>query len=142
MNLNDLKTFILEVLENPGSVKDVNQVMEKAFAMYQELSEMFAQANPEERERIAESLMELGTFFDQKIGQVASDMGMSKEDLLIAMQDPNNYTEDVWGKVQNFQNKVEVEKNQLVKKLTGNEETSKPKTKVKKFNSKKAWVSA
>lgn len=144
MNINDLKNFIDDVLNNPEKIGDVSTVMEKALSIYKELSEMFVQATPEERERIQASLKEMGTVFDKKFEEIAKQMGLTKEELLEAMQDESNYSDDVWSTVQNFQTEIRSEKKQLASKLSdgGGFEEEAPKRKAVKSKRKKTWVSA
>lgn len=129
MNLNDLKTFIDEILSNPEGITDVNEVMEKSLSMYRELSQMFLQATPEERERITEALQEIGQLFETKFDDLSNKMGMSKEELMVAMQDPSNYTPEVWDSVQSFQKTVETERKALMSTATGNEAAPKKEKK-------------
>lgn len=113
MHINDLKTFIEEVINNPEGVQSVDEVMETSLRMYRELSEMFVQATPTERERIAETLLEISELFEAKFTDQARKMGKTKEELIEAMQDPENYTPEVWASVKNFQSKVDEEKRSL-----------------------------
>lgn len=129
MNLNDLKTFVDEILSNPEGITDVDEVMEKSLSLYKELSEMFLQATPEEREKITEALQDIGQLFERKFDELSGKMGMSKEDLVVAMQDPSNYTPEVWNSVQNFQKTVEKERKSLITSATGSEEPKKEKRK-------------
>ena len=59
------------------------------------------------------ALIEIGDLFEAKFNDQAKKMGKTREELLEAMQDPKNYTPEVWASVQNFQDKVDQEKRTL-----------------------------
>ena len=115
MNINDLKTFVDEVLNNPDRITNIDEIMNKSLDMYNQLSDMFMQATPSERERIIAVLIEIGDSFERRFSELSDKMGMSKEQLMEAMKDPKNYTPEVWSSVQNFQKKVDQEKRAIQK---------------------------
>lgn len=129
MNLNNLKEFIDGLLENPEGNTNIEEVMEKSLKMYRELSEMFLHASPEEREAITEALTEIGKSFETKFEDLSTKMGMTKEELLQAMQDPSNYSPEVLASVQNFQKEVDQEKRSLSQKVNTDLPINKPKIK-------------
>ena len=132
MNLNDLKTFMDEILENPEGITDINAVMDKSLAMYRDISEQFLHASPDEREKLTEALTEIGQSFEARFDALAEKMGMTKDELLGAMQDPSNYTPEVLESVQNFQKSVDNEKKKITAKANGNEPKKAKKVKIKK----------
>lgn len=140
MNLNDLKSFVEEVLSNPEGVTDVNEVMEKALTIYRDLNHMFLQATPSERERITEALEEIGQLFEKKFEDLSEKMGMTKEELIIAMKDPSNYTPEVWESVQSFQKSVDEEKSALIKEATNESKAQMPIKKVKKTRATRVFA--
>lgn len=131
MNLNDLKTFMNEILDNPEGITDINAVMDKSLAMYRDISEQFISASPSEREKLVEDLTEISQSFEARFDTLAQKMGMTKEELLASMQDPSNYTPEVLESVQNFQTAVDKEKKLILTKTNGNETVKPKKLKVK-----------
>jgi len=131
MNLNDLKTFMDEILENPEGITDINAVMDKSLAMYRDISEQFLHASPTEREKLAEALTDIGKSFEARFDTLAQKMGMTKEELMGAMQDPSNYSPEVLESVQNFQKAVDKEKKTITAKASGNKPKKAKKLKVK-----------
>ena len=142
MNINELKSFIEEVLSNPEKITDINAVMEKALSIYKSLSAKFQTATPKEREEIALALKDVAKIFEVKFDELSKKMGVSKEQLLTAMQDPKNYPKEVWDSVQSFQSNINSERKELEKEFAPTESTAAKISKKSKFGKRSPWVSA
>lgn len=141
MNTNDIKRFLLDLINFPEQSQNVDVVLEKYLGIYKELIDKIKQATPSERLKIKDSLIELGTFFDAHLTDLSTKMGVSKDNLMNGVKDPKNYPEDVWMALNRFNKEVEKERASLV------QPRSAPKrvlTSEKKINlkTKRSWVSA
>lgn len=115
MNPEEFKTFLQDVLNNPEKMGNIDEVLAKSLNMYKELVGSIKEATPEERKKIQESLLEINQFFSQQFDAVSSKMGMSKEELLTQMKNPNNYSQEVWGSIKKFESEVDKEKRSLIR---------------------------
>ena len=131
MNPADFKSFLSEVLNNPEKVGNVEEVLTKSLEMYKELVSSVKEASLEERKKIQESLVDINDFFNQQFEAVSSQMGMSKEELLLEMQNPENYTDDVWASIKKFETDVDKEKRSLVRTVQGGNKPAKKRASIK-----------
>ena len=127
MNPEDFKSFLVDVLNNPDKMGNIDEVLAKSLSMYKELVGSIKEASPEERKKIQESLQDIQEFFNQQFDSVSSKMGMSKEELLTQMKNPENYTNEVWGSIKQFETEVDKEKRGLIRSIHGS-----PKKKIVK----------
>lgn len=141
MNINDLEKFIEELFENPEKMGDISTVMKKVMDFYSELSEKLVKATPEERVIMSQALVKMAEKFEGKLDGMASQMGISKNQLKQLMENKESYTPEVWSGVQSFQEKIEKEKNLLVKRLTSEEEI-KEESKIVTDPPRRAWISS
>ena len=133
MNIEDFKSFLVDVLNNPEKMGNMDEVLAKSLNMYKELVGTIKDASPEERKKIQESLLEINQFFNQQFEAVSSKMGMSKEELLTQMKNPENYSNEVWGSIKQFETEVDKEKRGLIRTIHGGskKKTTKKKTPLK-----------
>lgn len=129
MNPEDFKSFLMEVLNNPEKMGNIDEVLTKSLSMYKELVGSIKEASPEERKKIQDSLQEINQFFNQQFEAVSSKMGMSKEELLSQMKNPENYSNEVWGSIKQFESEVDKEKRTLIRSIHGNNDKKSAKKK-------------
>lgn len=141
MNPNDLQRYLTELLNSPEKSDNIDEIMNKSLELYKDLVDKIKHATPSERKKIGESLTEIGKFFEAKFEEISKKVGMSKEDLMVALRDPKNYSPEVWSSISNFNHEVEKERKELLKSVSPGKVESTADKKVR-LNTKKSWVSA
>ena len=127
MNPEEFKSFLADVLSNPEKMGNIDEVLATSLSMYKELVSTVKEASVEERKKIQESLVDINNFFNQQFEAVSNKMGMSKEELILEMKNPENYSDEVWSSIKQFENDVDKEKRDLVRSVHGKGKTPKKK---------------
>lgn len=134
MKVNDLRVFIDEMLINPESIISIEDVLGKLSFINEELVRTFLQASPQEMDEMNREMEEISLQLDSKFSLLAERMGMSREELDLAMQSPENFSSESWNSVSIFQKNLESDKNTIINSISAGRDPVKSEKRI--INSK------
>jgi hypothetical protein len=132
--MTGMMEFLEDLINHPEKANNIGEMIVKTELFFDDMLKKLKEGSLEEQEEIREAFKKIGEMAEQKMEQIASSKGMTKEEMAESIKNPRNFSKEDWQSLQGLQENLSSKTEVFVEK----KEEKKKKTSHKRSR----WMSA
>jgi hypothetical protein len=123
--MTGMMEFLEDLINHPEKANNIGEMIVKTELFFDDMLKKLKEGSLEEQEEIREAFKKIGEMAEQKMEQIASSKGMTKEEMAESIKNPRNFSKEDWQSLQGLQENLSSKTEVFVeKKEQKNKKTS------------------